>query len=80
MDTKKLDRAYDLFKDLQAQEFKLRNHSKIMVALPKHKQKFHNLLYSQVLMKAFNARSAFNAFAKKLKPEERAAFHQAMYV
>lgn len=63
-------KAKGLYFALRQAEVVLRNHRKILKAIPKHKEKKYLRLLANAQVSEHNARNAFQIAAKKLKPEE----------
>jgi hypothetical protein len=75
--TKKTKTALERFKALTEARIKYHNHRVIAShPLPPRKQRFHDTLLTQTLVKHMNANSAFQSAFKKLNNSEKMEFLQ----
>lgn len=78
------DDTYKEAKELHARmrlaEQHVRTHSKIMIALPKHKNKQYTQLLANANARAFSARSAFQVAMKKLTGDQQWKLHSETYI
>lgn len=70
----KLEKAIQLYEKIIEIKSKQFVHNKINTCLPKKKQKVQEVILTQLTVKLFNARSAFNAAFSKLSASEKSEF------